>query len=108
VTYTRTVNDGTSPRSNLFTQIRHYPVAGGGEDGCQQLNLYYDANPYVGGYSTYVSGRLAARTFQAANCNQTANAFTGMFGYTPDGHMNKKLLRVWRTVSGRLVWADLN
>jgi YD repeat-containing protein len=98
----------TYDANNRVTQIRHYPVAGGGEDTCQQVNLYYDSNPYVGGYSTYASGRLAARTFQAANCNQTANAFTEMFGYTPDGHMNKKLLRVWRTVSGQLVWADLN
>ncbi len=61
---------------NRVTQIRHYGVAGGSEDACQQVNFYYDSNPYVSGYSAYAWGRLAARTYQAANCGQAGNAFT--------------------------------
>ncbi len=93
---------------NRVTQIRHYGVAGGNEDACQQVNFYYDSNPYVSGYSAYAWGRLAARTYQAVNCGQAANAFTEMFSYTPAGQVTKKLLRVWRVASGQLVWADLD
>ncbi len=93
---------------NRVTQIRHAPAAGGGDYACSEVDFYYDSNPYVSGYSTYTWGRLAARTYQASNCGQAANTFTEMFSYTPAGQVSKKLLRVWRVISGQLLWADLD
>jgi RHS repeat-associated protein len=84
-----------------LTQVRHYTLAAGGgsqlgEDTCQQVNYYYDTNPFDGSYSQNVIGRLAAVTYQNSSfwpyytCDTT---FTEMYTYNSAGARTGKRLR---------------
>jgi hypothetical protein len=49
-------------------QVRHYPVSGGQEDTCQQVDFTYDSNG-KGGFN-YLTGRLATRPYSVC-CSRT-------------------------------------
>lgn len=86
------------------TQVRHYVwnFATLVEDVCQQVNLSYDSNPYATGFN-YLSGRLAARKYQACLApygqQPLTTTFYDMFGYTQAGQVTQKRLRTERTFS---------
>jgi RHS repeat-associated protein len=78
-----------------LTAVAHYPtgIANGAYPN-QQVNYYYDTNPYGDGISTYTWGRLAAVAFGSA-CQQPATpAYIYMYGYNPAGRVSGQKMRV--------------
>ncbi len=63
------------------TQMRRYPVSGGNEDTCQQVNLTYDQG-------THGWGRLYQASWGGASC--TGGAWTHTYGYTASGLVTSK------------------
>jgi len=63
------------------SQIRHYPVAGGAEDACQQVNLSYDT-----GVNAW--GRLVSATWGGASC--TGGAWSQSYEYNSPGDVTRK------------------
>ena len=63
------------------TQIRRYPVAGGNEDLCQQVNFTYDQG-------TNGWGRLYQASWGGESC--TGGAWTHTYGYTASGLVTSK------------------
>jgi YD repeat-containing protein len=45
---------------NRVTEINRYAAGAAVPDACQRTRLYYDVNPFVGGFSLNTWGRLAA------------------------------------------------
>jgi len=91
------------------TKVRRYPVNGGNEDPCQQVDFYYDSNPFDGSFSQNAAGRLAATRWGVAetytiNCITSSGAqtwnrpgeFIQMYSYTPGGAVTKNRLRLNR------------
>ena len=101
-----------------LTQIRHYPANSNTEDVCQQVNFYYDSNPFAPGYSQYALGRQTAVSYRGAGCGNITpgtgppvnpNTFIEMYSYTQAGQKSGNELLVSQYISSdsTTVTADL-
>jgi RHS repeat-associated protein len=78
-----------------LTAMAHYPTGiANGADANQQVNYYYDTNPYGDPIAANTWGRLAAMAFGSA-CQQPATpSYIYMYGYNQAGRVSGQKMRV--------------